>query len=74
MASRRATDTSLTPASLGPQLDGRFYIKWFDQWATKSTHQSCSTDTKGFNKIISDVDRILAANNFINMLHVARRH
>lgn len=57
------TDTS----SLGPQLDGEFYVKWFDYWGTKSSHQSYANDAAGANKIISDMEWILSANNSVSI-------
>lgn len=52
------TDSS----SLGPQLDGEYYVTWLDQWASNNTFQTDSGNTKSIQGVQSDLDWILNQN------------
>ncbi|KAJ5690707.1 hypothetical protein N7462_005099 [Penicillium macrosclerotiorum] len=57
------TDSS----SLGPQLDGEYYITWLDQWASNNSYQTDSGDTEKIQSIQSDLDWILKRNASFNI-------
>lgn len=50
------------PSSLGPQLDGEYYVTWLDQWASNNTHQTDSGNAKSIQAVQSDLDWILKQN------------
>lgn len=47
-------DTWIDPSSLGPYMDGEYYITWIDQWKYNQTHQSDSGNTAKIQSIQDD--------------------
>lgn len=59
-----ARDKAVTdPTSLGPQLDGEYYVTTANKWGSNSTHTTASGDPSATAKILSDLDWVLAGNN-----------
>lgn len=50
------------PSSLGPQLDGEYYITWLDQWGSERPYQTDVGNAVQTKKIQSDLEWILAHN------------
>jgi hypothetical protein len=52
--------------SLGPLLDGEYYVTWLDNWASNSSHQ---TDVGGsaVQQVLNDLDWILSNNNSFSL-------
>lgn len=51
-----ARDEYITDEScLGPQLNGEYYIKWFDPWNSDESHQSYDGDTEGIADKVRDI-------------------
>ncbi|OAA73800.1 Glycoside hydrolase, family 35 [Cordyceps fumosorosea ARSEF 2679] len=50
------------PTSLGPQLNGEYYITWIDQWGSDYGHQQISGSTDAISKAVADLDWTLAGN------------
>lgn len=50
------------PSSLGPQLDGEYYVTWLDQWASNNTHQTDEGNSQDIQKVQSDLQWILNNN------------
>ncbi|KAJ5109855.1 hypothetical protein N7532_002500 [Penicillium argentinense] len=57
-------------SSLGPQLDGEYYVTWLDQWASNKSHQSDDGDRKSIDKVKSDLSWILDQNASFNIYMV----
>jgi hypothetical protein len=55
------------PSSLGPQLDGEFYITWLDQWSSSYAHQSAVGDEARIQSIQTDLNWILDNNGSFNL-------
>ncbi|KAJ5190482.1 uncharacterized protein N7498_009467 [Penicillium cinerascens] len=50
------------PSSLGPELDGEYYVTWLDQWASNYTHQTDVGNIQAIQKVQSDLTWILKNN------------
>ncbi|KAJ6781473.1 hypothetical protein PWT90_02677 [Aphanocladium album] len=50
------------PTSLGPQLNGEYYITWIDQWGSDYAHQQISGSQADIGKAVEDLDWTLAGN------------
>ncbi|KAJ6008189.1 hypothetical protein N7540_012165 [Penicillium herquei] len=50
------------PSSLGPQLDGEYYITWLDQWASNNTFETDEGDASAIESATSDLAWILNHN------------
>lgn len=50
------------PSSLGPQLDGEYYITWLDQWASNNTHETDVGNAAAIKTATSDLAWILKQN------------
>jgi beta-galactosidase GanA len=50
------------PTSLGPQLDGEYYVTWLDQWASNKSFATDSGNAASIQNIQSDLDWILKQN------------
>lgn len=50
------------PTSLGPQLDGEYYVTWLDQWASNKSYQTDAGDASSIQRIQSDLEWILKQN------------
>ncbi|KAJ3497436.1 hypothetical protein NLG97_g1904 [Lecanicillium saksenae] len=50
------------PTSLGPQLNGEYYITWIDQWGSDYPHQQISGSQASIDKAVEDLDWTLAGN------------
>lgn len=58
-----ARDNYVTdPTSLGPQLNGEYYITWIDQWGSDYSHQQISGSEADIAKAVGDLDWTLAGN------------
>ncbi|KAJ5812920.1 Glycoside hydrolase family 35 [Penicillium robsamsonii] len=55
------------PTSLGPQLDGEYYITWLDQWASNYVHKSNVGNKEAIDKITTDVKWLLNNNGSFNL-------
>lgn len=55
-----ARDQYAFASSLGPQLDGEYYITWLDLWASNSTYDTDVGDESAISSIISDLSWVLA--------------
>ncbi|KAJ5273416.1 hypothetical protein N7478_008541 [Penicillium angulare] len=49
-------------SSLGPQLDGEYYITWLDQWASNNTYQTDVGNAAAIKTATSDLGWILKQN------------
>ncbi|KAM3548904.1 hypothetical protein MY1884_008980 [Beauveria asiatica] len=50
------------PTSLGPQLNGEYYISWIDQWGSNYSHRQISGSQTSIAKAVGDLDWTLAGN------------
>lgn len=50
------------PTSLGPQLNGEYYITWIDQWGSNYSHQQIAGSSKDIERAVSDLDWTLSGN------------
>ena len=50
------------PSSLGPQLDGEYYVTWIDKWASNYTHQTDVGNSGKIESIQSDLNWVLTNN------------
>ncbi|EGX89953.1 beta-calactosidase, putative [Cordyceps militaris CM01] len=48
------------PTSLGPQLNGEYYISWIDQWGSDYPHQQIAGSQADVAKAVADLDWTLA--------------
>lgn len=55
------------PTSLGPQLDGEYYVTWLDQWASNNSFTTDSGDASSIQNIQSDLDWILKQNGSFSL-------
>lgn len=55
------------PSSLGPLLDGEYYITWLDSWASNYSHQTDSGDNTARQQALNDLDWILSNNNSFSL-------
>ncbi|KAI5304917.1 hypothetical protein KEM56_005703 [Ascosphaera pollenicola] len=53
--------------SLGPQLDGEYYTKWFSSWGTNSSYSTSSSDESSVQSVTDDVEYVLSTNNSMSM-------
>ncbi|OAQ98074.1 hypothetical protein LLEC1_02317 [Akanthomyces lecanii] len=59
----KARDKYVTdPTSLGPQLNGEYYITWIDQWGSDEGHHQISGSESAIAKAVGDLDWTLAGN------------
>lgn len=58
-----ARDKYITdPTCLGPQLNGEYYITWFDQWRSDYDHQQISGNEEWMNSAVDELDWTLSGN------------
>lgn len=50
------------PSSLGPQLDGEYYITWLDQWGSTNSYSTYSGNNGSIQAIQNDLEWILNNN------------
>lgn len=50
------------PSSMGPHMDGEYYITWMDQWNSGNNHSSNSGDPAAIKKNQDDITWILKSN------------
>lgn len=55
------------PSSLGPLLDGEYYVTWLDSWASNYSHQTDSGNTAASQQVLNDLDWILSNNNSFSL-------
>ena len=58
-----ARDQYADPSSLGPQLDGEYYITWLDLWASNSTYETDVGSPSAIASIQQDLGWTLANNH-----------
>lgn len=63
-----ARDEYITDEScLGPQLNGEYYIRWFDPWNADKTHQSYDGDAEGIAEKVKDIEWMVDQNGSFNI-------
>ncbi|KYK60836.1 beta-calactosidase [Drechmeria coniospora] len=55
------------PTSLGPQLNGEYYVHWFDDWHVNVTHNSLDGNQAGQERVVKDLEWVLRGNNSFNI-------
>ena len=55
------------PTSLGPLLDGEYYVTWIDNWAANYSHQTDAGDPDAMQEVFDDLDWILSNNNSFSL-------
>lgn len=50
------------PSSMGPYMDGEYYITWLDHWSTEESHNTNSGDSAAIKKNQEDIKWILNNN------------
>lgn len=50
------------PSSMGPYMDGEYYITWLDHWSTEETHNTNSGNSAAIKKNQKDLEWILNNN------------
>lgn len=55
------------PSSLGPLLDGEYYVTWLDSWASNYSHQTDSGDNTAMQQVLNDLDWILSSKNSFSL-------
>ncbi|PSS15320.1 glycoside hydrolase family 35 protein [Amorphotheca resinae ATCC 22711] len=55
------------PISLGPQLDGEYYITWLDLWASNSSYQTDVGSASSIKAVQEDLSWILTNNSSFNI-------
>lgn len=63
LRNRVITDTS----SLGPLMNGEYWIRWFDSWGSRNGHSTYDGDTNGKQGRASQVDWVLSGGNHISI-------
>ncbi|KAJ5637713.1 hypothetical protein N7490_007592 [Penicillium lividum] len=54
-------------SSLGPRLDGEYYVSWLDQWASNYTHETDVGNAEAIQQVTSDLDWILRNGSSFNI-------
>ncbi|PHH87444.1 hypothetical protein CDD83_8866 [Cordyceps sp. RAO-2017] len=49
--------------SLGPQLDGEYYVTWFDDWSASSGHHAAPGNGAAVDKALDGLEWVLRGNN-----------
>lgn len=63
-----ARDQYITdPSMLGPLLDGEYYSVWADFWGEGEAHNTAEGKPDTVEKLVSDLDFVLGANNSISL-------
>ena len=60
-------DSWIAPSSVGPYLDGEYYITGTDQWGVNNTHQEDSGNTAKIQSIQSDFTTVLVNGSSISI-------
>ena len=60
-------DSWIAPSSVGPYLDGEYYITWLDQWGASNVHSDDSGNTAKIQSIQSDFDIVLTNGSSISI-------
>jgi beta-galactosidase GanA len=60
-------DAWIDPSSVGPYLDGEYYITWLDQWGPSNAHNDDSGNTAKIQSIQSDFETVLKNGTSISM-------
>ncbi|KAJ5952733.1 uncharacterized protein N7479_011146 [Penicillium vulpinum] len=55
------------PTSLGPQIDGEYYVTWLDLWGSNRGHSSVSGNEASIATIQKDIDWLLHNNGSFNI-------
>ncbi|KFX98977.1 hypothetical protein V490_01998 [Pseudogymnoascus sp. VKM F-3557] len=55
------------PSSLGPQLDGEYYVTWIDTWGSNSTHNTNDGNAAALKAIQDDVAWVLTNRSSISI-------
>ena len=54
-------------SSLGPQLDGEYYVTWIDNWASNASHQTDAGNAGATQQVVDDVEWILGNNHSFSL-------
>jgi hypothetical protein len=54
-------------SSLGPLMNGEYWVRWFDTWNPRGGHSSYDGDTNGMNGRANEVDWILSNGNHFSI-------
>lgn len=54
-------------SSLGPLVNGEYWIRWFDSWGPRNGHSTYDGDTNGKNNRASELDWILSGGNHFSI-------
>jgi hypothetical protein len=54
-------------SSLGPLMNGEYWIRWFDSWGPRSGHNMYDGDNNGINGRASELDWVLSGNNHVSI-------
>jgi hypothetical protein len=54
-------------SSLGPLMNGEYWIRWFDTWGPRNGHSTYDGDTNGQNNRASELDWILSGGNHFSI-------
>lgn len=57
----------IDPSSVGPYLDGEYYITWIDHWGAGNTHQDDSGNTAKIKSIQSDFATVFSNGSSISI-------
>lgn len=55
------------PTSLGPLIDGEYYVTWYDYYGSNITFQTDTGSSKGTAKVLTDLDWILSNNHSFSL-------
>ncbi|KAH7304244.1 glycosyl hydrolases family 35-domain-containing protein [Stachybotrys elegans] len=54
-------------SSLGPLMNGEYWIRWFDTWGPRNGHSTYDGDTNGMNGRASELEWILSGGNHFSI-------
>jgi hypothetical protein len=54
-------------SSLGPLLDGEYYVTWLDTWASNSSYQTDAENPASTQQALDDIDWVLSHNDSISL-------
>jgi hypothetical protein len=52
--------TITDPTSIGPAMNGEYWVRWFDNWGPKNGHSTYDRDTNGMQGRANDLDWMLS--------------
>jgi beta-galactosidase GanA len=54
-------------SSLGPLMNGEYWVRWFDTWGPRNGHSSYDGDTNGMNGRANELDWVLSGGNHFSI-------